>query len=331
MNLRGNRISSLCGIERLLSIEKLDVRDNDIQDASEIARLVTLPHLTDIWIGEGNPFLEDTSAHRGHGWRLAFFEAFLRVPDNAYRRQIADLPRVDGTQPSWYEHRRLSNDHIPYEVSPNRPRAGRETATWPRNGQRHEGAPTRDVSDVQIKTLRSRRSRNLTEDGSRDARSKSPPPPVPLPPKALEGSVAPIEAAPLAKVVKKRHRRIVDLDAGKPAGDPTGKDSSSQSHHRSRSQPGDVLGPSTAPSRVSESQPRHKTLPKQARNQLSNKRALASNTFDDPSLDTVKAPQIDSGSEAEEFRKKMEKLREEVGAGNWLSVYANTVHSRQEA
>jgi hypothetical protein len=32
----------------------------------------------------------------------------------------------------------------------------------------------------------------------------------------------------------------------------------------------------------------------------------------------------ESGSEAEEFRKRMERLRDEVGVENWLSVYAST-------
>lgn len=55
-------------------------------------------------------------------------------------------------------------------------------------------------------------------------------------------------------------------------------------------------------------------------------RKLSDSTFSPKSDASVDATS-GSGSEVEEFRKKMEKLRDEVGAENWLSVYASQGNS----
>lgn len=55
LDLRGNRLTVLAGLDRLWALERLDVRDNRIDDATEIGRLTELPNIQDIWV-EGNPF-----------------------------------------------------------------------------------------------------------------------------------------------------------------------------------------------------------------------------------------------------------------------------------
>lgn len=314
------------------------MRDNEIYDATEVARLVTLPHLTDLWIGEGNPFLDDATSHRGHGWRLKFYDSFLRVPEKAGRRSLSNLPRLDGTHPSWNEQRHLSQIHKHHDTKSEQNETTRDVATWPRSAQGHLRTATNASVDVPVKTLRSRRSRNLTENTAHAARTTSPPPPLPAhgtqdglrqPPggdtQSSDASVALVKSAPV-KAVKKRHRRVVDLDTNKPGPASDSNHTTSREHHRTQSHPVDPVSLGVSHSKVATSRQRqHKTLPKQARPQKNESRALSENTFDDPALQH----KIDSGSEAEEFRKKMEKLREEVGAKNWLSVYANTVHSRQ--
>lgn len=107
LSLRGNRIRSLCGIERLLSLEKLDLQDNEIEDAGELVRLAFLPHLTDLWIGHGNPFVHNGTSRHGDGWRIRFFNNILASSDHGHFRNVQDLPSVDGTRPSWLESRYL--------------------------------------------------------------------------------------------------------------------------------------------------------------------------------------------------------------------------------
>lgn len=330
----------MCGLERLLSLEKLDIRHNQIHDAAEILRLVTLPHLTDLWIGEGNPFLDDLTSHRGHGWRVRFFDGYLRVPDKA-RRQLVELPRLDGSQPSWNEQRHLSHIHKYDERKVKEAASLRETATWPSNSRM---VPDLGV-DSPVKTLQSRRSRNLSENAACrvDEVSLSPPLPPPMqesrdknPADRVTGtqsstSQAPANNSTVAKTVKRKHRRIIDLDRPEGTVLPEQDKAAERNRHRAQSVPAGT-------SRVSgQGEDTHRDIHKKstlstkaaASKKVVNSRALKSNTFQDPALEAVQGSQTDSGSDAEDFRRKMEKLRNEVGATNWLSVYANTVHARQ--
>ncbi|KAG0288121.1 hypothetical protein BGZ96_008065, partial [Linnemannia gamsii] len=43
LDLRGNRLESLCGLERLWNLEKIDVRENHLDEAAEVGRLAALP------------------------------------------------------------------------------------------------------------------------------------------------------------------------------------------------------------------------------------------------------------------------------------------------
>uniref|UniRef100_A0A8H8CQ44 Uncharacterized protein n=1 Tax=Psilocybe cubensis TaxID=181762 RepID=A0A8H8CQ44_PSICU len=91
--LSHNRLESLCGLERLLALERIDLRHNLIEESSEIGRLASLPNLTDIWI-EGNPLVEIED-----GYRVACFDYFLKEG-----KEIT----LDGTRPSIYEKRSLN-------------------------------------------------------------------------------------------------------------------------------------------------------------------------------------------------------------------------------
>ncbi|KAI2642529.1 hypothetical protein GGS21DRAFT_176503 [Xylaria nigripes] len=74
LNLRGNRLSSLAGIEKLYPLERLDLRDNYLTDPTELARLTGIPDIREIWV-EGNPF---TRTHRDY--RITIFNLFRRTP-----------------------------------------------------------------------------------------------------------------------------------------------------------------------------------------------------------------------------------------------------------
>ncbi|THC88658.1 hypothetical protein EYZ11_011892 [Aspergillus tanneri] len=106
LNLRGNRLRSLAGIERLLSLERLDLRDNNLTDPTEIARLTSLPEIREIWVS-GNPFVKTHS-----GYRVVIFNLFRRTP--GYSEDII----IDGTGPGYTERKQLVDRAAEPEAAP---------------------------------------------------------------------------------------------------------------------------------------------------------------------------------------------------------------------
>ncbi|KAF9411195.1 hypothetical protein BGZ94_001415, partial [Podila epigama] len=94
LDLRGNRLESLSGLERLWNLEKVDVRDNHLDDAAEVGRLAALPQIREIW-AERNPFCVIQQKHRLE--ILAVFKA------NGH-----DI-LLDGSYASFIERRALAN------------------------------------------------------------------------------------------------------------------------------------------------------------------------------------------------------------------------------
>ncbi|KAF9908639.1 hypothetical protein EC991_009666 [Linnemannia zychae] len=94
LDLRGNRLESLCGLERLWNLEKIDVRDNHLDEAAEVGRLAALPGIREVW-SEKNPFCTFQPKYRLE--ILAVFKA------NGH-----DL-LLDGTFASFTEKRSLAN------------------------------------------------------------------------------------------------------------------------------------------------------------------------------------------------------------------------------
>ncbi|KAJ5688686.1 hypothetical protein N7462_003078 [Penicillium macrosclerotiorum] len=95
LNLRGNRLRSLAGIERLLSLERLDLRDNNLMDPTEMARLTSLPEIREIWVS-GNPFVKTHS-----NYRVTIMNLFRRTP--GYAEDII----IDGRGPGYTERKQL--------------------------------------------------------------------------------------------------------------------------------------------------------------------------------------------------------------------------------
>ncbi|PGH14228.1 hypothetical protein AJ79_03203 [Helicocarpus griseus UAMH5409] len=95
LNLRGNRLRSIAGIERLLSLERLDLRDNELSDPTEIARLTGIPYLREIWVS-GNPFTKTFS-----GYRVRIFNLFRQTP--GFSEDII----IDTTGPGYTERKQL--------------------------------------------------------------------------------------------------------------------------------------------------------------------------------------------------------------------------------
>lgn len=95
LNLRANRLQSIAGIEKLLPLERLDLRDNRLTDPMELARLTGLPEIREIYV-EGNPF---TRTHRDY--RITIFNLFRKTP--GYTEDIT----IDATGPTYAEKRYL--------------------------------------------------------------------------------------------------------------------------------------------------------------------------------------------------------------------------------
>lgn len=95
LNLRGNRLVSLAGIERLLSLERLDLRDNGVIDPIEMARLTGLPEIREIWVS-GNPFVKTHSSYR-----VVIMNLFRRTP--GYAEDVI----IDGRGPGYTERKQL--------------------------------------------------------------------------------------------------------------------------------------------------------------------------------------------------------------------------------
>lgn len=95
LNLRGNRLNSLAGVERLLSLERLDVRENKLTDPMEVARLTGIPNLAEIWVAT-NPFTKTHSSYR-----VTIFNLFRTTP--GYTEDIV----LDSQGPGMIEKRSL--------------------------------------------------------------------------------------------------------------------------------------------------------------------------------------------------------------------------------
>lgn len=100
LNLRNNRLISIAGVERLLSLERLDLRDNKMSDPTELARLTGMPEIHEVWVAN-NPFI------RTHGsYRITIFNLFRTTP--GHREDIV----IDSVGPTFSERRQLL-DRVP--------------------------------------------------------------------------------------------------------------------------------------------------------------------------------------------------------------------------
>lgn len=95
LNLRSNRLASLAGVERLLSLERVDFRDNKLTDPTEVARLTGVPEISEIYVHR-NPFCKTHAT-----FRITIFNLFRKTP--GYSEDIV----IDSTGPSNNERKQL--------------------------------------------------------------------------------------------------------------------------------------------------------------------------------------------------------------------------------
>lgn len=95
LNLARNRLDSLCGLERLLALERIDLRNNLLEDSAEIGRLAVLPNVSELWV-EGNLFVDTEERYR-----TKCFDYFWKEGKHI---------TLDGTGPTLLERRNLSTE-----------------------------------------------------------------------------------------------------------------------------------------------------------------------------------------------------------------------------
>jgi hypothetical protein len=95
LNLRSNRLTTLAGIERCLSLDRIDFRDNKLTDPTEVARLTAVPEITEIYVHR-NLFCKTHT-----NYRVTIFNIFRKTP--GYTEDII----IDSTGPSSSEKKQL--------------------------------------------------------------------------------------------------------------------------------------------------------------------------------------------------------------------------------
>ena len=183
LNLSQNRLDSLCGLERLMALERVDVRHNQLEESGEVGRLALLPNIAEVSV-EGNPFTEIES-----DYRVKCFDFFWKEGKTIL---------LDGTQAGFYEKMNLTSPP-PEQMSSARPMA--KTHSPP-------------VVPVGVSPT----AMAVTQSSSNGASPSSSPAFSP----SSSHHPSPLLSATSAKARKKRAKRIVDLnvDLGGNAGRP---------------------------------------------------------------------------------------------------------------
>ena len=104
LNLSHNRLDSLCGLERLVALEHVNVGYNHLEESGEVGRLALLPNIAKVDV-EGNPFTEIES-----DYRVKCFDFFWKEGKTIL---------LDGSQASFYERKNLTSP-LPEQMSSTR-------------------------------------------------------------------------------------------------------------------------------------------------------------------------------------------------------------------
>ncbi|WWC61904.1 uncharacterized protein I303_104490 [Kwoniella dejecticola CBS 10117] len=100
LNLSGNRIDCLIGLDQCLTLQRLDIRRNELNEYDEVGRLAVLPNIKEIYT-TGNPFSEySTGSANAEEWRV---ELGVLFKEENRQKEIV----LDGTEFSWNEIRKI--------------------------------------------------------------------------------------------------------------------------------------------------------------------------------------------------------------------------------
>ncbi|KAH7921395.1 hypothetical protein BV22DRAFT_1107217 [Leucogyrophana mollusca] len=300
VNLSRNRLESICGLERLMALERVDLRQNHIEESAEVGRLATLPNVVDVWI-EGNPLTEIED-----NYRISCFEYFWKEGKNI---------SLDGSPPGFYEKRNIT-------PSPSEQMTSRPIATVPSPPVvAVGGAPKAKASldpSAPAAPLTPQLSPSSSSPGSRN------------------GSPM-LTAAVVGKAKRRKVKRIVDLD-GEAQREGSHLRPSARTHARAASasapsngRPSSPLSTAVASGDAPPTIARDHAAPSSLRGSRpispngkpAARRTRTSMIFEP--LDAVEGSP-DSQSrirDAELYRARIEALRSDMGDG-WLKVFSQT-------
>ncbi|ORY26155.1 hypothetical protein BCR39DRAFT_589822 [Naematelia encephala] len=196
LNLASNRCDCLVGLERVLGLERVDVRDNLLSEWDEVGRLAVLPHIKAIWC-TGNPFDRDNKSG-DDDWRVDLGVAFAIESKSGGDGEGSVI--FDDRPFSWSESRRIESEmaskgHLSHS-------RGYTTAAKPTTTSTNQQY---DSIRSHIQSERSRPTTNTTT-ASVNANPNSPAPSIHLPPYPN----SPASSAAIHK--KRRPRRVINLD-----------------------------------------------------------------------------------------------------------------------
>jgi hypothetical protein len=231
LNLRSNRLNTLAGVDRLLSLERVDFRDNKLTDPTELARLTGVPDIAEIYVHR-NPFCKTHPA-----FRITIFNLFRKTPG------YSDDVVIDSTGPTTSEKRQLADrvpevpgvpivrpppedDTPPPPVPPkvvkaiDVPSEGAELLK--RTGSLQRTKSARDAQSSQRKKKGPKR--RIVELSQNDSMQwPSPSGVAGLPYDNMPAGEAPRVLLPAADILAKDSPRFVEPQDGQVAGDPTKK------------------------------------------------------------------------------------------------------------
>ncbi|CAO1616981.1 unnamed protein product [Sympodiomycopsis kandeliae] len=243
LNLRSNRIEYLSGLEGCVTLRQIDLRDNDIYEATEVGRLAQLNYLQKVWI-KNNPVYEEYPDARVEiflefakdNWPLDGDEGNTIALDNEScgyferKRVVERLPlgvnlasanesrESRGGRIRSYQHQSNNDNSIDSLLI----RQRKERQTTPRAQEPSLNVTSTTIADepTSTKVISSRRQKRVSPTDKAEQSSSSPP----LVPVARH-------RAPAGGSERRRHRRIVNLDASNEDGHPSSSNSRSSSPH----------------------------------------------------------------------------------------------------
>ncbi|KLO12269.1 hypothetical protein SCHPADRAFT_875707 [Schizopora paradoxa] len=320
LNLSRNRLDSLCGLERLMALERVDLRHNVLEEIAEVGRLAVLPNIAEVWV-EGNIFVEEQD-----NYRVQCFELFWKE-----NKEIT----LDGSPPGFYERRNrktlpseqmyssrppsavYSPPVLPVGAQPTQSVAnagvGSPLLSPPPSGPSSE-APSPSLVAQQAKPKRKRNKRLVALDNaSSDIGYRS----------SEDGGRAEDEGQRSAS--SKSHNSSAPAPASPPSEEPTPIRRSRHNRYHTE------FGPPSPPADIASSPPAG-TLGRSTRrsgtlNSLSKRRMRVSASVFEPAHSA--ADDLNEGGhenqmkDSDAFRARIEALRAEMG-DNWLQVLSQS-------